>query len=85
MRQVSKPNGNDHGDSRNERRSCRETRLQTEIDRGEARLKRLRTDVALSALSLDLQLRPKPRILGPLGYLWVGTKWFVTKLFVIRE
>jgi hypothetical protein len=61
------------------------TRLQTEIDRGEARLSRLRIDVALSALSVDLRRRPKPRILGPLGYLWVGTKWFVTKLFVIRE
>jgi len=61
------------------------TRLQTDIDSGEARLKRLRTDVALSALALDLERRKGPRILGPLGYLWVGTKWFVTKLFVIRE
>jgi len=61
------------------------TRLQTEIDSGDARLKRVRTGVALSALGLDLEMRRKPRILGPLGYLWVGTKWFVTKLFVIRE
>lgn len=31
--------------------------------------------------------RSPPRNLcaAPLGYLWVGTKWFVTKLFVIRE
>ncbi len=61
------------------------TRLQTEIDSGEAKLKRIQTSVALSALGLDLERRKKPRILGPLGYLWVGTKWFVTKLFVIRE
>lgn len=61
------------------------TRLQTEIDAGDARLKRLRTGVALSALALDLEQKKKPRILGPLGYLFVGTKWLVTKLFVIRE
>jgi hypothetical protein len=61
------------------------TRLQTEIDGGEARLTRLRTGVALSALGLELERRKKPRILGPLGYLFVGTKWFVTKLFVIRD
>jgi len=41
--------------------------------------------VALSALTLDLERKKKPRILGPLGYLFVGTKWLVTKLFVIRE
>jgi hypothetical protein len=61
------------------------TRLQTEIDAGDARLKRLQTGVALSALALDLERKKKPRILGPLGYLFVGTKWLVTKLFVIRE
>jgi hypothetical protein len=61
------------------------TRLQTEIDAGETRLTRLRSDLAMSALSLHLVERRPPRILGPLGYLWVGTKWFVTKLFVIRE
>jgi hypothetical protein len=61
------------------------TRLQTEIDAGEARLKRLQTGVALTALTLDLERKKKPRILGPLGYLFVGTKWLVTKLFVIRE
>lgn len=64
------------------------TRLQTQIDSLEGRLERLREDVALSAISLTLlpqEPEKKPRILGPLGYLWVGTKWFVTKLFVIRE
>jgi hypothetical protein len=38
----------------------------------------------MSALSPHLVERRPPRILGRLGYLWVGTKWFVTKLFVIR-
>jgi len=64
------------------------TRLQTQIDTLEGRLERLHKDVALSAISLRLEPKEpekKPRILGPLGYLWVGTKWFVTKLFVIRE
>ena len=61
------------------------TRLQTEIDSGEARLARLRTDVALSAVTLQLEKQPRPRILGPLGLLFEGTRWFVEKLFVIRE
>lgn len=64
------------------------TRLQTQIDTLEGRLERLRKDVALSAIDLTLvkqEPAKKARILGPLGYLYVGTKWFVTKLFVIRE
>jgi hypothetical protein len=61
------------------------TRLQTSIDSGEARLKRLNTDVALSAVALRLEPRKPKRILGPLGLLWVGTEWVITKLFVIRE
>src|SRR5262245_61161526 len=64
------------------------TRLQTQIDSLEGRLERLRTDVALSAVALTLVAKEpekKPRIYGPLGYLWIGTKWFVTKLFIIRE
>lgn len=61
------------------------TRLQTELDRGEARLARLRNDVALSAVTVHLEQKPRPKIYGPLGYLWLGTEWFVTKLFVIRE
>jgi hypothetical protein len=64
------------------------TRVQTRIDSLEGRLERLRKDVALSAVSLQLvpkEAEKPARILGPLGYLWVGTKWFVTRLFVIRE
>lgn len=62
-------------------------RVQLDIDRLEARLKQTSKDVALSAVDLTLSQTagPQPkRILGPLGYLWVGTKWFITKLFVIR-
>lgn len=64
------------------------TRLQTEIDTMEGGLNRLRTDIAYSAV--DLQLTPraaeKPKkILGPLGYLFKGTGWVIKKLFVIRD
>lgn len=63
------------------------TRVQTDIDSLEARLKKMRDDVAFSSVSLTLlpQTEKQSRILGPLGYLYVGTKWFVTKLFVIRS
>ncbi len=64
------------------------TRLQTDIDSLESRLKRMRTDIQFSAVDLKLSPREpakKRRILGPLGYLYVGTKWLVTKLFVIRS
>lgn len=64
------------------------TRLQTEIDTLEGGLKRLHTDVAYSAV--DVQLTPqaakKPRkILGPLGYVFKGTGWILKKLWVIRD
>lgn len=61
------------------------TRLQTDIDTIQGRLERLRRSVAMSSISATLIPKAAPRILGPLGYLWVGTRWFVTKLFVIRE
>src|SRR5438552_17552 len=63
-------------------------RVQTEIDSLEGRLKRMREDIDFSAVDLHLAPREpgkKRRILGPLGYLYVGTKWFITKLFVIRS
>jgi len=64
------------------------TRVQTDIDSLEGRLKKIRQDVAFSSIGLTLR-PPAPkkqsRILGPLGYLYVGTKWFITKLFVIRS
>lgn len=64
------------------------TRLQTEIDTLEGSLNRLRTDIAYSAVELQLTPRAaqKPRkILGPLGYLFAGTGWVVKKLWVIRD
>lgn len=64
------------------------TRLQTEIDSSEGRLKKMRSDITFSVLSLQLwPMGPekKKEILGPLGYLYVGTKWFITKLFVIQS
>ena len=63
------------------------TRLQTELDALEGRLTRLKHDVARARLEVHLSTLQPPepkRILGPLGYLYVGTKWFVEKLFVIR-
>lgn len=63
-------------------------RLQSEIDAMEARLRVLGDQVQLATLTADLYQKQaaKPRtIYGPLGYLYKGTEWFVTKLFVIRE
>jgi hypothetical protein len=63
------------------------TRVQTDIDSLEGRLKKTREDITFSSISLTLrppEPEKQPRILGPLGYLYVGTKWFITKLFVIR-
>lgn len=57
------------------------TRVQTEIDTAEARLKQLRTQVSLA--SIELTITPK-RILGPLGFLGKGIGWIISKLFVIR-
>ncbi len=57
------------------------TRVQTEIDASEARLKRLRAQVSLA--SVELTIDPK-RILGPLGFLGKGIGWIISKLFVIR-
>ncbi|NQT91561.1 MAG: DUF4349 domain-containing protein [Lentisphaerae bacterium] len=57
------------------------TRVQTEIDSAEARLKRLRAQVSLA--SIELTIEPK-RILGPLGFLGKGIGWIISKLFVIR-
>lgn len=57
------------------------TRLQTEIDAMESRLKSIRSRVALSELDVTLERR---RILGPVGYVLQGAWWVVEKLFVIR-
>lgn len=59
------------------------TRVQTRIDVLTGRKERIEKDVALSPVSVTLAKAPKKRILGPLGLLWAGGKWFVTRLFVI--
>jgi hypothetical protein len=63
------------------------TRVQTQIDTLEGRLEAMRRDIAFSAVELELTEEPpeRPRrILGPLGLLFEGTRWFIVKLFVIR-
>jgi hypothetical protein len=61
------------------------SRLQTEIDTLAARLNRTRSAVAMSSIQVRLNQKVEEprRILGPLGYLYVGTIWFVKKLFII--
>ena len=56
------------------------SRVQGEIDSMEARLKGLRSRVALSEVKLELRKR---RILGPIGYVGKRLWWLVSKLFVI--
>ena len=56
-------------------------RLQTEIDQIEARLRLLRSSVAMSRVSLEIH---RPRVLGPVGTVVAGAAWVVEKLFVIE-
>lgn len=63
------------------------TRIQTEIDATEGRLKQLKQNVSYAKVYLELTPKApekKQEILGPLGYLYYGVKWFVIKLFVIQ-
>lgn len=63
-------------------------RIQSEIDSMEARMRILKDQIQMSTLRVELrqQEAEKPAtIYGPLGYLYKGTEWFVTKLFIIRE
>lgn len=61
------------------------TRVQTELDALDGRLERLRGDVEMARLEVRLEKQRPKRILGPLGYVYVGTRWFIEKLFVIRH
>mgnify|MGYP001150318430 CR=1 FL=1 len=56
-------------------------RIQSEIETMQARFDRLKSEVELSALTVDLQ---RKRILGPVGYIGYGLWWAFSKLFVIR-
>ena len=56
------------------------TRIQSEIETRQGQLDRLKTEVALSGLSVSLD---RKRVLGPLGYLGYGLVWGISKLFVL--
>jgi len=56
-------------------------RIQGEIESMEARLRVLKGQVDLSEITLTLTRKP---VLGPLGYVFKGIYWAVSKLFVIR-
>lgn len=56
-------------------------RIQSEIETMQARFDRLKSEVELSTLSINLR---RQRILGPLGYVTYGLWWALSKLFFIR-
>jgi hypothetical protein len=56
-------------------------RVQTELESLDRRLIALRSSAALADLSIDAH---RPRILGPLGYVFAGVGWLLSKAFVIR-
>ena len=58
------------------------TRLQIDIDRIEGSLRGFRKDVENSKITLNIK---KHQILGPLGYVFKGLFWTVSKLFVISN
>jgi DNA-binding FrmR family transcriptional regulator len=57
------------------------TRVQSDIDSMEGRLKKLKGQVDFA--QIDLALKRK-KILGPLGYIVYGIGWVIQKLFVIN-
>jgi hypothetical protein len=59
------------------------TRVQTHLDSLESRSARMSTDIEYATVSIDFSMETAPRVLGPLGLLFEGTWWLVTKLFVI--
>ncbi|MGL4319051.1 MAG: DUF4349 domain-containing protein [Pseudomonas sp.] len=63
-------------------------RIQSEIDSMDARMRILKDQIQMATIKVSLSQAepPKPAtIYGPLGYLYKGAEWFVTKLFIIRE
>lgn len=56
-------------------------RIQGEIESMEARLRVMKGQVDRSEINLTLTRKP---VLGPLGYVFKGIYWSVSKLFVIR-
>lgn len=57
------------------------TRIQSEIDSMEGRLKKMKGQIDFASITLNLE---EKTILGPLGYLFKGIGWVLTKLFVIN-
>ena len=55
--------------------------VQTELDQLEARMKTLRSEVALSTLHVNID---RERIPGPLGVVTKGSGWVLKKLFVLN-
>ncbi len=56
-------------------------RVQGELDSLEARLTRMRSQVAMAEVGLTIEQK---QVLGPLGLLLNGIFWLIGKLFVIR-
>ena len=54
--------------------------VQAELDALEARMKSLKSKIALSEVDITIRER---RILGPLGFIGYGILWVIEKLFVI--
>jgi len=63
-------------------------RIQSEIDSMEARMRILSDQIQMSTVTVELRQQAAekpPTIYGPLGYVYKGAEWFITKLFIIRE
>ncbi|MDZ8118102.1 DUF4349 domain-containing protein [Pontiella agarivorans] len=61
------------------------TRLQADIDSMTARLKAMKGKVDYASLTVQLKALKHEKVLGPLGYVWKGAEWCVTKLFVWKD
>ena len=56
-------------------------RVQAEVETMQGRLDRMKSQIALSSLSVTLK---RELVLGPLGYAGYGLWWAISKLFVIH-
>lgn len=57
------------------------TRVQSDIDSMEGRLKKLKGQIDFASINLHLEQKT---ILGPLGFASKGIGWFIKKLFILR-
>lgn len=58
------------------------TRVQAEIDSQEGQIKSLKGKADFATIDLNLK---RKKILGPLGYVFTGLWWGISKLFVLRN